>query len=516
TWAQDILKISDNLPADNQNAQINERRGEIIRLVQSAWNDIDLKGSVFVPPGFEYELPNPVYQFDKICNQRPGRVQRSRIHGDLNLTNILIGVDGNYAPEIVFIIDLANSCDDAVTAQDFARMEAEFWVETFTEATDRTMSDEKRVAAFVKLQLKQPIECSSQLIKNAVAWVNGVRREAYNRLGNGIQNYKMEDYMWALYYHFLRTFTYKGTVQQSPFKCRMAFLGAALALRFLQDLKSGKNPQVPILVLEGEDHINGEKVLVEIKIPCEFVQFSREKQEQLLTNIQLMLSTGYDLKIVQVRPGGSTLVTIEFMKEDAGRLLKAFQDGYFKNLPDELQIIEARIVENPKPLLLWHPSRQQWFWGDLLGIPNKLLNREDLESHSPVWELILKPIITGANPTFAWGTNGTSICLSIALPESSGSVNVTITPENDPVTHRDWWSFHFELESSQIKYLDIGIGSKDKCTTGMRELRIQRSVDFTEIPPTNTLYWLYFEGLFDGINRKFQVQLPVRLSNKES
>jgi hypothetical protein len=191
-------------------------------------------------------LMNPLYDLERRLQETTGRVMFSRIHGDLNLTNILTGLDGRHAPDGIFIIDLANSRSEAPTAIDLARLESEFWHEGFSELNETGAAKESdilRTMVVVRDWLDRrttqlPVKLSS-LAKNAARWVLEIRREAIRFLKGQQNNYCLEDYMRALYFSHVRALGFKS-VWASPAKFKSAFVGASLALEYISDLEAGK------------------------------------------------------------------------------------------------------------------------------------------------------------------------------------------------------------------------------------------------------------------------------------
>jgi len=63
----------------------------------------------------------------ELLKRQVGKVYRSRIHGDLNLTNLLLILNDDNSISSAFIIDLSHSKMDSVVSLDFARVEQELW-----------------------------------------------------------------------------------------------------------------------------------------------------------------------------------------------------------------------------------------------------------------------------------------------------------------------------------------------------------------------------------------------------
>ena len=116
--------------------KINTQKESIISGAKIAWEDISWDEEKITIPlfnGNNKDLPNPLYHIDERLNEFAGRIMISRIHGDLNLTNVLVGLDSQYRPTDVFLVDLASSKNEAITSLDFAKMECAFWRTCFPE-----------------------------------------------------------------------------------------------------------------------------------------------------------------------------------------------------------------------------------------------------------------------------------------------------------------------------------------------------------------------------------------------
>lgn len=207
----------------------------------------------------EHSLPNPFTEAKRYLSEPRGKILCSRIHGDPNLTNFLIGLNGKYEPERVFIIDLADSRHDMPVALDLARMEAEFWHEVFAGENDENgqpPNPAERLKAFQTWRARldgrrgETTESGFASAGNAVSWVNRIRDEASRVLAAGQATYAMHDYMVALYLTHLNSLHY-ASVRQSPLKVQVALAGAASALAYLLELEHGKKPSMPVLSADG-------------------------------------------------------------------------------------------------------------------------------------------------------------------------------------------------------------------------------------------------------------------------
>ena len=239
---------------------------ELRELVKPIWPNLDWQAKMFAPPGCggpgRSELPNPFYFAESRLEELTGRVMLSRVHGDLNLSNILVGLDGSRKAVDVFIIDLSHCTKGSVTAKDFARMESEFWHEVFvplmqdggaavrnapalfTDIIDYLDAD--TVAHLHVRGYTGPVP-GARIGDSCVQIIRYLRSHAEESLRGGVANYRLYDYFACLYFTHLSSLRYES-VSKSPEKAKVAVLGAALALRFLLNVDSG-------MLVEGAEQV---------------------------------------------------------------------------------------------------------------------------------------------------------------------------------------------------------------------------------------------------------------------
>jgi 8-oxo-dGTP pyrophosphatase MutT (NUDIX family) len=187
------------------------------------------------------QIPNPVLALDQRLNQFTNRVMLSRIHGDLNLSNIIIGQSQLRTPESAYIIDLSHCESDKVTALDFARVEIALFLEIFAEAD---LSQQGLINLVLRLRdytdgravlLDQDLNAFMPLVakirNRAIATLSPVGRERVA--------YSMEDFFYCLYLHGLRALAYPS-VNKAPRKAHVALLVSSLSLQVLSDLERGR------------------------------------------------------------------------------------------------------------------------------------------------------------------------------------------------------------------------------------------------------------------------------------
>lgn len=226
--------------------------GSFPSLNESCLADLKDKCHMLLP--LELNLPDPIAGAKFWLSEDRGRTLYSRIHGDANLTNFLIGVDGSYGPDKVFIIDLASSGWGLPAVMDLARIEAEFWHEVYTSLVgqDGRLHRFSLLRGLLDRGDMDPVVELDDASRNAYCWVRHLRLSAYEILKCGLRDYAMVDYMVALYLTHLRSLKFQ-TVNADENKIRIALVGAASALGYLEGLNSGVKLKLPVGVKWPQD-----------------------------------------------------------------------------------------------------------------------------------------------------------------------------------------------------------------------------------------------------------------------
>lgn len=193
-------------------------------------------------------LPNPIARVAQLLGEATHKLLLSRIHGDLNLTNLMVSSFQDGTPEKVFVIDLANSERDRPAALDFARLEVALWQETFLEAA-RALPEAGEVdwlSDMIKLRdhfdgrtdpLAKPRLGGSRAMGQLVT---ALRHQAFQTLapeGAASGHYVLGDYFHCLYFTFLAMLRYKE-LANDPFQVRAIIVGAALTLQVIDELNN--------------------------------------------------------------------------------------------------------------------------------------------------------------------------------------------------------------------------------------------------------------------------------------
>ena len=197
-----------------------------------------------VSPGRRF--PNPFAACDKWPSDlekidKPPRV--SRVHGDLNLSNILVVPSPGRHPIDIFLIDLADAEPDQLTAKDYAVLEAEFWREVFSKTLEGEGNPNLAVSQFLWIRDFLEGRCGDRVdadvfTRNSRDFVQKLRELARERLSLGRTGYLLDDYFRCLFYVSLGALAF-DSVQKSPLQKRISILAASLCLEALEDWEGG-------------------------------------------------------------------------------------------------------------------------------------------------------------------------------------------------------------------------------------------------------------------------------------
>jgi hypothetical protein len=221
----------------------------LLPVAEKVWPEINWKGTQFQCAeidGKVRRLPNPFQQLEAILAEQTGRIKVSRIHGDLNLTNILVSENHGGAPEKTFILDLARSAAEKATAMDFAQMEREFWKDVYLKLAGAFGFEEScALKNFIKVRdsLDGRIPYSADELP---LWTRRARRFVHRlRVHHGqfhlwpCHPYYLNDFFYCLYLSSIAVLPVLA-VRNEAIEGRLTIVGAALALEAIQDLKRGR------------------------------------------------------------------------------------------------------------------------------------------------------------------------------------------------------------------------------------------------------------------------------------
>ncbi len=231
------------------------RKEDVARLSEVCgghWVGVDWKQATSFDHHFNWKLPrslpNPVAVAKTKLQETTPRILLSRIHGDLNLTNLMVCSYGNGAPEKVFVIDLANTESDRPAALDFARLEVALWLEGFLEVARFTLGsaeEEKWLADLIALRdvvdgrrQHLPETLHLERLRELGALVTHLRNLAFTTLAPANPQvrvyYILEDYFSCLYFTFLSMLRHEA-LAADPVQVRAMLVGAALTLQVLDE-----------------------------------------------------------------------------------------------------------------------------------------------------------------------------------------------------------------------------------------------------------------------------------------
>lgn len=222
----------------------------LIEVVPTHWRGADEGDEVVWLSDAEFRLegrllPNPIHALAARLGMATGTIMRSRVHGDLNLTNVLIGLSPTHEPDDAAIIDLGMVKDDWVTAADFARIESELWHEVFPHVFP-DIKPARRLKIVMSIQ-----DCLSgrhkglrgPAIRRQRKWIGliaEVRTWAQKVLQTDVSQNVLGDYFHCLYFSDLWSLAFYNTVRLNGANRELALVNGALALRTLEDIEKGR------------------------------------------------------------------------------------------------------------------------------------------------------------------------------------------------------------------------------------------------------------------------------------
>jgi len=215
-------------------AFVNDRRQKIEEIIT------DTSGRLLLECGSLLPFSNPMTNLNNYLSHPTGTIWLSQIHGDLNLTNILVLPKQDGSVERVVIIDFACTKGDRPTAIDFVKVEAEFFQEVFPEFF---REEATCMTSFIKirdyLDGRETKKDFDEIEQNIIKWVARLRKYATEyccpRAG---ESYLLNDYFYCLYFYSLNCLTYK-TVAKSQIKQTIAYLCSSISLKVIEDVQKG-------------------------------------------------------------------------------------------------------------------------------------------------------------------------------------------------------------------------------------------------------------------------------------
>ncbi len=231
------------------------RLKRMFRTARKAWPSVDwASDTTFSLRGIgarTHRIPNPFAALNQRLHSPTGPIRLSRIHGDLNLTNLLFALSATHTPTQALIIDLANSEEARPTAIDFARLESEFWNEGFVGSLSSNDELAMNESLGLFLQVRDLLDGRRRTAKGlpkgktegVLTFVNCLRRRASTVLSPSVTDYMLKDYLYALYFHAMNSLAFPSVYGNGQLKARIALASAAIAQQTLQDIEAGRYSQ---------------------------------------------------------------------------------------------------------------------------------------------------------------------------------------------------------------------------------------------------------------------------------
>jgi uncharacterized protein associated with vWA-MoxR-VMAP ternary system len=121
-----------------------------VETARQHWPGVDWNGAATfrIPDAVNADrlAANPFSPLTRLLQEPTGRVMLSRIHGDLNLTNVILSLNEERSINRSFVIDLTNCKADRIQAVDFARLEAEIWRPVMSPMENESSADVQFIA----------------------------------------------------------------------------------------------------------------------------------------------------------------------------------------------------------------------------------------------------------------------------------------------------------------------------------------------------------------------------------
>jgi hypothetical protein len=225
---------------------------------QQTWRDIfkldasviqasleTLRQTGIIETGFRIRgqlLADPSTQMVALGESFPGWCKRGRIHGDLNLTNILCLLDEARKCWATYIIDFSHSRPEMPVALDYAKVEVELWqnvLHALDSEGDLALLTvnilgylERRIPLF-------PKETSPSVI-NFLAVLSAWRNTSFKVLGAGVgARYMLKDYLICVFFHSIRALQWPD-VQKAHQKVLVLAIVASHVARTLLEIEAGR------------------------------------------------------------------------------------------------------------------------------------------------------------------------------------------------------------------------------------------------------------------------------------
>jgi hypothetical protein len=193
-------------------------------------------------PGFGTNCFNPIIWVEITRRKRISTsLKRSRVHGDLNLTNILVCPTADGTPDGVYIVDFANEDPAQMTAVDLARFEVAFWHEVYFPIAKRDNPTHWLVHFGLILEHLDGRKSLSKDEIDPIAYRCATLVKLFRQLAFATlrpepksRSYMFEDYFYSLFFIHLYFLGWPTIFGSSDHVC-LSLGGAAAALQVISE-----------------------------------------------------------------------------------------------------------------------------------------------------------------------------------------------------------------------------------------------------------------------------------------
>jgi hypothetical protein len=225
-------------------------------------------GDTWKLPNATCELKNPFARLEEFLRDDPGKLVKSRVHGDLQSTNVLVALEGD-TPREVAIVDVEKFGDNEPLVNELTRVEADFWRSVFPVIARRQLShlaaparDRAVVRAFLAAHdaLLRDVAGARALCDNAAAddqpardlaaaaatFVRELRRRGWGllRRDHETTGYYPKAYFLSLLFYYMKA-TLRPLVRDDPLKLELILCGASIATEVVDRMRRGLWPAGP-------------------------------------------------------------------------------------------------------------------------------------------------------------------------------------------------------------------------------------------------------------------------------
>ncbi|MEM7334390.1 MAG: hypothetical protein AAF490_20070 [Chloroflexota bacterium] len=152
----------------------------------------------------EHQLSNPIESLDDLMHTERSTVNRSLIHGDLNLENVLVTTFVHGSPRDIVIIDFASVKKNAHILRDFLCLELNVWLYVVSEELSRLNMGKEVDAFFTAVHLPNQVQTKYHALKSFKI-IQNIRGHVKNHL---IDQNDWDEYFKGLQIYMLGALDY--------------------------------------------------------------------------------------------------------------------------------------------------------------------------------------------------------------------------------------------------------------------------------------------------------------------